>query len=92
MGTPPFLTEYPRSRPLELPTRAKPCGGYALSMTDEHRKNPVDAHREGLEQLERAPHHPTTKHDKPPHEPEVRPIVEPPNIEHRAGPLPYQKR
>ncbi|HEY5146035.1 MAG TPA: hypothetical protein VII82_04680 [Polyangiaceae bacterium] len=58
---------------------------------DKHRKNPVDAHREGLELLERAPHHATTEHDKSPHLP-TPPIVEEPLQQHGTGPLPRQKR
>jgi hypothetical protein len=54
-------------------------------------KNPLDAHREGLEQLERAPHHQTTEHDKAPHAGEPQPS-EPPGEAHRGGPLPNQKR
>ncbi len=60
-------------------------------MTNEHPKNPVDAHREGLEHLERAPHHATTEHDKPP-DAGARPVNEPPSEAHRSGPLPNQKR
>jgi hypothetical protein len=51
-------------------------------MSDEHPKSPIDAHREGLEQLERAPHHATTGHDKPLH---PTPPAEPPGDEHRHG-------
>jgi hypothetical protein len=58
---------------------------------DERPKNPVDAHREGLEQLERAPHHQTTEHDKGPHAGGPQP-AEPPGEAHRGGPLPNQKR
>jgi hypothetical protein len=66
--------------------------GYRADMADEHKyKNPIDAHREGLEQLERAPHHQTTEHDKGPHETAPQP-TEPPGEKHRGGPLPYQKR
>jgi len=57
----------------------------------EHPKNPVDAHREGLEQLERAPHHQTTEHAKGPHGSGPHPS-ETPAEEHRGGPLPNQKR
>ncbi|HEY0613873.1 MAG TPA: hypothetical protein VGC96_04490 [Candidatus Elarobacter sp.] len=58
---------------------------------DQHAKDPSEAHREGLERLEHAPHHPTTEHDKAPHQPS-RPVTEPPGEQHRGGPLPYQKR
>jgi len=60
-------------------------------MQDEHPKNPIDAHREGLERLERAPHHATTEHDTSPDAPAA-PIVESPAEAHRGGPLPNQKR
>jgi len=60
-------------------------------MTDEHPKNPVDAQREGLEHLERAPHHATTEHEKPVHADAPAPS-EPPGAAHRGGPLPNQKR
>jgi hypothetical protein len=60
-------------------------------MDDAHPQNPVDAHREELEKLERAPHHQTTEHDKGPRagapEPEG-----PPGEAHRGGPLPYLKK
>jgi hypothetical protein len=59
----------------------------------EQHKNPVDAHREGLEQLERAPHHQTTEHAKggpPPKGPT--PVEETPGEKHRGGMLPNQKR
>jgi hypothetical protein len=58
----------------------------------EQHKNPVDAHREGLEQLERAPHHQTTEHAKggPPDRPA--PVEETPGEKHRGGMLPNQKR
>jgi hypothetical protein len=59
---------------------------------DEHEhKTPAEAHREGLEELEHKPHHPTTEHDKPPHA-AAPPVTEPPGEAHRGGPLPYQKR
>ena len=58
---------------------------------EKHRKNPVDAHREGLELLQRAPHHHTTEHEKSPHVP-VAPVVEEPLQRHGTGPLPRQKR
>ncbi len=61
-------------------------------MSDQpHPENPLDAHREGLEKLERAPHHQTTEHDKPPHASGPQPS-ETPGEAHRGGPLPYQKR
>ncbi len=65
--------------------------GYATRMEHEH-KDPAQAHREGLERLERAPHHPTTEHDKAPHADTARPAEEPPGEAHRGGPLPDQKR
>lgn len=58
---------------------------------DEHPKNPIDAAREGLEQLERAPHHPTTERDKAPHAETPEP-TEPPGARNRGGPLPDMKR
>ena len=54
----------------------------------KHRKDPVEAHREGLEKLEHAPHHQTTRHDKGPHEPP--PPNEPPGDLHPGRPLPLQ--
>ena len=60
-------------------------------MDQEHPKNPADAHREGLEKLERAPHHQTTKHEKGPHAGAPQP-TEPPGESHRGGPLPYMKK
>jgi hypothetical protein len=64
-------------------------------MSDQEQpKNPIDAHREGLEQLERAPHHATTEHAKggPPPHGAPPPVTEPPGEKHRGGPLPNQKR
>ncbi|HZW54620.1 MAG TPA: hypothetical protein VFF00_11315 [Candidatus Elarobacter sp.] len=58
---------------------------------DAHPKNPIDAHREGLEQLERAPHHHTTEHEKSPHDAAPQP-AEPPGERHRGGPLPNLKK
>jgi hypothetical protein len=58
---------------------------------NEHPKNPVEAHRDGLEKLERAPHRQTTEHDKGPHGSGAQ-LSETPGEEHRGGPLPYQKR
>lgn len=68
--------------------------GYAFPMRhDEHPKDPVEAAREGLEEIERKPHHPTTKHDKSVHgELPPRPIIETPGEAHRAGPLPNMKK
>jgi hypothetical protein len=60
-------------------------------MREEHPKNPVDAQREGLEKLERAPHHQTTEHEKRGHESEPQP-TEPPSEKHRGGPLPNLKK
>jgi hypothetical protein len=61
-----------------------------MSEHQQH-ENPVDPHREGLEKLERAPHHQTTEHDKPPHAGGPQP-PETPGEAHRGGPLPNQKR
>lgn len=58
---------------------------------DEHPKNPVDAAREGLEQLERAPHHPTTERDKAPRSSEP-PPAETPGEAHRSGTFPNLKK
>jgi hypothetical protein len=58
---------------------------------DEHPKNPVEAHREGLERIEHEPHHPSTGHVKAPHTP-IPPAIETPGEAHRGGPLPNQKR
>ena len=60
---------------------------------DEHPKeDPVEAHREGLAEIEHEHrHHPTTRHEKPSHEP-LPPIIETPGEKHRGGPLPNQKR
>jgi hypothetical protein len=60
-------------------------------MEREHPKNPIEAEREGLEQLERAPHHPTTEHDKPGRAPDGA-TTQPPGELHRGGPLPDHKR
>jgi hypothetical protein len=60
-------------------------------MDQEHPTNPVDAQREGLERLERAPHHATTEHEKSPHAGGPQP-TETPGEKHRGGPLPNQKR
>ena len=62
-------------------------------MNEHEHKDPVEAHREGLEKLERAPHHPTTEHAKGsavPHD--APPVIEPPGEKHRDGLLPNQKR
>ena len=53
---------------------------------NEHsNKTPAEAHREGLEEVQREPHHETTQHDKSAH-PQV--PVESPAEKHRANPFP----
>ncbi len=60
-------------------------------MDEQQHKTPAEAHREGLEELERAPHHQTTQHDKGPHAGGPLP-TEPPGEAHRSGQLPDQRR
>jgi hypothetical protein len=60
-------------------------------MPEERPKNPIDAQREGLEKLERAPHHQTTEHETGP-EAKEQPPVQPPGHKHTSGPLPNLKK
>jgi hypothetical protein len=60
----------------------------------EHDKDPAEAHREGLEEIEGKPHHPAAENAKggavPQHAPP--PIIDPPGQKHRDGTLPNLKR
>jgi hypothetical protein len=61
---------------------------------NEHDQDAAKAHREGLEEIDGKPHHPTTEHAKGgavPHHPPP-PIIDPPGQKHRYGTLPNLKR
>ena len=55
------------------------------------KKSPAEAHREGLEEIGQAPHHPTTERDKPRHPAAFVPEITP-GEKHRDGMLPNVKK
>jgi len=60
--------------------------------SEDRPKQPAEAHREGLEQLDHRPHHPTTAKSHPARYEEGPEIVAEPEVEHRGGRLPNQKK